>query len=300
MIKQEMTFGSMNVQQPDGRMESIMYRIVTAKEHADSFQFSIGTGMFPGRPVWWAATDVLQSIGVLGNNLFSIEKERLESAIGMVCVSTAMYICLSERPDAGVIFERASKEWSAGSEEPSDEEIHTTFHCISWNLNEAIDLARQQGPVMHIPTGALIGLDAMLAAAEGTIHSVRMVTRKPPEGLIGAPHLIDHDIRVEGLTEPLKVFEGNALAAAKGFPANLNVVVALALAGIGPQRTMLEVWADPTIKRNVHSIEVDSDSARFTMTMENIPSENPKTSKIVGQSVIALLRKMRSGFRLGT
>lgn len=165
---------------------------------------------------------------------------------------------------------------------------------------ELIDMARQQGHVMHIPTGALIGLDAMLAAAEGTIHSVRMVTRKPPEGLIGAPHLIDHDIRVEGLTEPLKVFEGNALAAAKGFPANLNVVVALALAGIGPQRTMLEVWADPTIKRNVHSIEVDSDSARFTMTMENIPSENPKTSKIVGQSVIALLRKMRSGFRLGT
>jgi aspartate dehydrogenase len=165
---------------------------------------------------------------------------------------------------------------------------------------ELIDLARQQGPVMHIPTGALIGLDAMLAAAEGTIHSVRMVTRKPPEGLIGAPHLLEHNIQVEGLTAPLKVFEGNALAAAKGFPANLNVVVALALAGIGPQRTMLEVWADPTIKRNVHSIVVDSDSARFSMTMENVPSENPKTSKIVGQSVIALLRKMRSGFRLGT
>lgn len=165
---------------------------------------------------------------------------------------------------------------------------------------ELIDLARQQGPVMHIPTGALIGLDAMLAAAEGTIHSVRMVTRKPPKGLIGAPHLLEHNIQVEGLTAPLKVFEGNALAAAKGFPANLNVVVALALAGIGPQRTMLEVWADPTIQRNVHSIEVDSDSARFSMMMENVPSENPKTSKIVGQSVIALLRKMRSGFRLGT
>lgn len=165
---------------------------------------------------------------------------------------------------------------------------------------ELIDPARQQGPVMHIPTGALIGLDAMLAAAEGTIHSVRMVTRKPPKGLIGAPHLLEHNIQVEGLTAPLKVFEGNALAAAKGFPANLNVVVALALAGIGPQRTMLEVWADPTIQRNVHSIEVDSDSARFSMMMENVPSENPKTSKIVGQSVIALLRKMRSGFRLGT
>ena len=105
---------------------------------------------------------------------------------------------------------------------------------------------------------------------------------------------------MEGLTEPLKVFTGNAKEAAKGFPANLNVVVALALAGIGPDRTMLEIWADPTVVRNTHTITVDSDSARFTMTMENIPSENPKTGRIVAQSVTALLRKMTSSFVVGT
>jgi aspartate dehydrogenase len=165
---------------------------------------------------------------------------------------------------------------------------------------DLIELARLSGGTILVPTGALIGLDAVVAAAEGEIHSVRMVTRKPPNGLAGAPFLIEHGISMEGLTEPLKVFSGNAKEAAKGFPANLNVVVALALAGIGPDRTMLEIWADPTVVRNTHTITVDSDSAKFTMTMENIPSENPKTGRIVAQSVTALLRKMTSSFVVGT
>ena len=165
---------------------------------------------------------------------------------------------------------------------------------------DLIELARQSGGTILVPTGALIGLDAVVAAAEGEIHSVQMITRKPPNGLAGAPYLIEHGISMEGLTEPLKVFTGNAKEAAKGFPANLNVVVALALAGIGPDRTMLEIWADPTVVRNTRTITVDSDSARFTMTMENIPSENPKTGRIVAQSVTALLRKMTSSFVVGT
>lgn len=161
-------------------------------------------------------------------------------------------------------------------------------------------VATEHGGTIVVPTGALIGLDAVVAAAEGKIAEVRMVTRKPPAGLKGAPHLVENNISVDGLTEPLKVFEGNARDAAKGFPANLNVVVALALAGVGPENTRLEIWADPTVTRNTHSIHVDSDSARFTMTIENIPSENPKTGRIVAQSVVALLRKMRGSLRVGT
>lgn len=161
-------------------------------------------------------------------------------------------------------------------------------------------VASEHGGTIMVPTGALIGLDAMIAAAEGQIHSVRMVTRKPPQGLKGAPHLEANNISVDGLTEPLKVFEGNARDAAKGFPANLNVVVALALAGVGPEQTLLEIWADPTVTRNTHTIVVDADSARFTMTIENIPSENPKTGRIVAQSVVAMLRKMNAGLRVGT
>ena len=165
---------------------------------------------------------------------------------------------------------------------------------------DLVELAKQTGGVIMVPTGALIGLDAMVAAAEGNIHSVRMITRKPPKGLEGAPHLIENGISVAGLAEPLKVFTGNAKEAAKGFPANLNVVVALALAGIGPDKTFLEIWADPTVTHNTHTITVDSDSAKFSMTMENIPSENPRTGRIVAQSVVAMLRKLTSHFQVGT
>jgi aspartate dehydrogenase len=127
-----------------------------------------------------------------------------------------------------------------------------------------------------------------------------MITRKPPGGLAGAPHLERHGIRVEGLSEPLKVFEGTAREGARGFPANVNVAAALSLAGIGPDRTRLEVWADPTVTRNTHRIEVDADTARFSMTIENVPSENPRTGKIVALSVIATLRGLVSELKVGT
>jgi aspartate dehydrogenase len=64
---------------------------------------------------------------------------------------------------------------------------------------DLIDLARAHGGRIIVPTGALLGLDAVAAAAEGTIHSVKMTTRKPPIGLKGAPYLVEHNISVEGL-----------------------------------------------------------------------------------------------------
>jgi aspartate dehydrogenase len=165
---------------------------------------------------------------------------------------------------------------------------------------DLIEIAKQNGGQIVVPTGALIGLDAVTAAAVGTIHSVRMVTRKPPLGLAGAPYIVEHNIDIEGITEPLKVFEGTARDAAKGFPANLNVAVALSLAGLGPDRTTLEIWADPTVTRNTHRVDVESDSARFSMSIENIPSENPKTGMITALSVIACLQKLRAPLRVGT
>jgi aspartate dehydrogenase len=165
---------------------------------------------------------------------------------------------------------------------------------------DLIELARTHGGRISVPTGALIGLDAVAAAAEGTIHSVRMTTRKPPNGLAGAPYLVANKISVEGLNEAKRVFSGTAREAALGFPANVNVAAALSLAGIGPDRTMIDIWADPAVSRNCHSIEVDADSARFTMSIENVPSDNPRTGRIVALSVIASLRKLTAPLRVGT
>ncbi len=165
---------------------------------------------------------------------------------------------------------------------------------------ELIELARTHGGQIIVPTGALLGLDAVSAAAEGEIRSVTMVTRKPPKGLAGAPYLVEHGVSVDGLDAPKLVFKGTAREAAAGFPANVNVVAALALAGIGPDRTTIEIWADPALSRNCHRIEVESDSARLSMSIENIPSENPKTGRITALSVLAALRKLAAPLRVGT
>jgi aspartate dehydrogenase len=75
---------------------------------------------------------------------------------------------------------------------------------------------------------------------------------------------------------------------------------ALSLAGIGPDKTMLEIWADPTVTRNTHRIVVNSDSALLDMTIENIPSENPKTGRITALSVMSALRKLNVSLRVGS
>jgi aspartate dehydrogenase len=165
---------------------------------------------------------------------------------------------------------------------------------------DLIELAKAHGGQIIVPTGALLGLDAVGAAAEGTIQSVRMRTRKPPRGLAGAPYLVRHGISVEGLEAPKQVFSGTAREAAAGFPENLNVVAALSLASIGPDRVQIEIWADPSVSRNCHTIDVEADSARFSLSIENVPSENPKTGRITALSVIAALRKLHAPLRVGT
>jgi aspartate dehydrogenase len=164
-----------------------------------------------------------------------------------------------------------------------------------------VDRARETGARIIVPTGALLGLDAVRAAAEGKIASATIVTRKPPEGLAGAPLLVERGISVDSLTEPLRVFEGSAREAIAGFPANVNVAIALSLAGIGPDRTRIEIWADPGVTRNVHTIIVKSDSSDLTMTIENIPSEeNPRTGKITALSALAALRRLTAPLVVGS
>jgi aspartate dehydrogenase len=88
------------------------------------------------------------------------------------------------------------------------------------------------------------------------------------------------------------LFAGPVREAVRHFPANLNVAAALSLAGIGLQKTMVELWLDPAARGNCHVIEVTSDSGTMRFSMEGVPSANPGTSSLAAQSVLALLRKM--------
>lgn len=166
-----------------------------------------------------------------------------------------------------------------------------------WSL---VDLARRSGGRILVPTGALAGLDTVQALAQGTITSVRMVTRKPVSSLADAPFVAEKGIDLKTLHEPSLMFEGSVREAISGFPANLNVAVALSLAGIGPDRTSIEVWADPALQRNTHRILVESDAADLDLSISNVPSDNPATGRSTALSVLALLDKLASPLQVGT
>lgn len=164
-----------------------------------------------------------------------------------------------------------------------------------------VDLAAERGGRILVPSGAIPGLDAVQAAALGEVEEVRMVTRKPPAGLDGVSWLLDRGVDVRAFREPTRAFEGSAREAARRFPANVNVAAALGLAGVGPDRTRVEVWVDPSITRNVHEISVEAEAARLRLRIENVPNRsNPRTGRLVAPSVLATLRKLTSPLVVGT
>lgn len=154
---------------------------------------------------------------------------------------------------------------------------------------------------LWIPSGALAGVDALLAASQGTIRQVTLTTRKPLKGLKGAPYLRERSIRLSALKKPTLLFEGNALEAIRAFPRNVNVAATLALAGLGPRETRVRIFASPTYKRNRHEVEIEGDFGRIRTVVENFPSPgNPRTSELAVLSAAATLKKIFSRVRIGT
>ncbi len=167
--------------------------------------------------------------------------------------------------------------------------------------SDLADAAAAAGARLVVATGALLALDAVAAAALGDIRRVTMRNRKPPRGLAGAPYVVASGIDLDAIREPTCIFSGSAREAARGFPANVNVAAALSLAGIGPDRTEVEIWADPTIARNIHEFDLVSDSVTLSVRTEGLPSpDNPKTSAIVPLSVVATLDRLAGPVRIGT
>ncbi|MEM6811774.1 MAG: aspartate dehydrogenase domain-containing protein [Pseudomonadota bacterium] len=152
-------------------------------------------------------------------------------------------------------------------------------------------LATSDGRIL-VPSGALCGLDAISALNCAGIDNALIATTKPPIGLKGAPYIESENIQLDDITEKTLIFKGNAYDAAQAFPANVNVAATLALAGIGPEKTQVEVWADPNAKGNRHDILVTGGTSTIRTSVENVPDpDNPKSSLLAGYSIVATLKK---------
>jgi aspartate dehydrogenase len=166
-------------------------------------------------------------------------------------------------------------------------------------LDDWTRLAEKHGCRILVPAGAIAGLDGVKAAREGAITSVTMETRKPPRGLAGAPYIEERHIDLDAIREETLIFEGPATEAVKAFPANVNVVAALSLAGIGPERTRIKLFATPGQQRNQHRITVEGEFGRLVIEVENVPSANPRTGVLSYLSAIAMLRELGAPLRVG-
>jgi aspartate dehydrogenase len=162
-------------------------------------------------------------------------------------------------------------------------------------------IANQTKGRLWIPSGALAGVDALLAANQGKIKKVTLTTRKPVRGFEGVPFLQQKGIRLKEIRGERLIFEGSAAQAVRAFPKNINVAATLALAGVGAKRTRVRIFTSPDYRQNRHEVEIVGDFGRIRTEVENLPApENPRTSALAVLSARATLKKILSRVYIGT
>ncbi len=166
----------------------------------------------------------------------------------------------------------------------------TSAFCDDALLPRLTAIAAQHGSRIILPSGAIGGIDAIASAATLGLDRVVHQIVKPPVAWKGteAEKLIDLDT----LSSRNLFFTGNARDAASRYPQNANATVVTSLAGIGLDRTMVELVADPTVTRNGHRITAEGAFGRITIDLENNPlATNPKSSELTALSLVRLIEQ---------
>ncbi|HTL71103.1 MAG TPA: aspartate dehydrogenase [Candidatus Eisenbacteria bacterium] len=166
---------------------------------------------------------------------------------------------------------------------------------------ELLRLAKTHRCCLYLPSGGVVGIDGLKAARIGKIHRVTLTTRKPPQGFEDAPYVLRHKINLKNLKQEKVLFEGDAAAAVRGFPKNINVSATISLVGLGAKKTRVRIIAAPQMLVNVHEIYVVGDFGSFYTRTENFPSEqNPRTSRLAILSAVATLERILKNIKVGT
>lgn len=155
-------------------------------------------------------------------------------------------------------------------------------------LERLISVAEAAGSQLVVTSGALAGIDALAAASALPLDEVVHAIVKPPAAWRGTP--AEALVALDALTAPASFFTGSAREAARRFPQNANVAVISALAGIGLDRTRVELIADPGITANCHRLSARGAFGRLSVTIENRAlADNPKSSEMAALSLVRMI-----------
>lgn len=153
--------------------------------------------------------------------------------------------------------------------------------------------ASRGGSRVLLPAGAIAGLDGLLSLRQAGLSKVKYTSTKPPASWKNTP--ADGAFRLDELRRATVIFSGTAAEAARLYPKNANLAAAVALAGLGLDRTQVELVADPTVTQNIGRIDAESAYASLSVVLGGrSAADNPKTSQITGMSVLAALENRAS------
>lgn len=153
-------------------------------------------------------------------------------------------------------------------------------------LRRLVDACAPPGGRLCIPSGAVGGLDYLRSLQFVPDATVSYTSRKAPAAWRSELHAAGVDVAT--VDHERVLFEGTAREAALRFPRNLNVAMAIALAGVGVHRTIVRVVADPHVNQNTHEILACSALGVAEFRFRNTPSlANPATSLLTAHSVVA-------------
>jgi aspartate dehydrogenase len=162
-------------------------------------------------------------------------------------------------------------------------------------------LATKHKTLLYVPSGGIGGLDALKAVCAAGCEEVEIAVTKPPAAWKNIPYVERLGVDLDRLGERVTLFAGTAREGVPHFPANVNIAAVLAMAGIGFDRTRLEVIADPALERNTHCITIRGKTGSIRIALESVPApDNPKTALLACYSALAAIKAFGSSVRYGT